>query len=191
MNFTGERVVPSDMERNVDTYQQHLVRYVWALPHVAGKKVLDAACGTGYGAKLMEDVASEVVGWDVDLDALGYARLYNKTKGGFFRHDLNKNLPEVKFDLISSFETIEHLDDPKRFLTWCRESSKRTLGSIPINCPGEYHKHVYGSGQILDLLKEVFGDVALWHQEEMNIVEIDERRLIKPCGMIIFLAVNH
>ena len=64
LEFTGERFVPST---EVDpTHYEHVHRYIFANQFVNGKKVLDLACGEGYGAKILSENAVEVTGIDID-----------------------------------------------------------------------------------------------------------------------------
>jgi protein-L-isoaspartate O-methyltransferase len=48
--------------------REHLIRYVMALDSVAGKDVLDVACGSGYGMFLMSYLAKSVSGYDYDKE---------------------------------------------------------------------------------------------------------------------------
>jgi len=182
MLFTGERVVPDAMHNNLDTYQQHLVRYVWALDKVSGKRVVDAACGTGYGSNLLATVADGVLGVDIDPETIKYG-IQNYPRVSFMRVDLDKPPPELQADVIVSFETIEHLKDPVKFLTWCKHRAPEMVGSIPINCPNEYHKHVYTGEQIRKLVNSIFVSTTFFYQFEMDI-----SRREKGEGMVLFHA---
>ena len=68
--FTGERFTP---EARGAIWYEHWHRYCVALPAVAGKRVLDAACGEGYGSWLLAGTASEVLGVDIDHAAIAHA----------------------------------------------------------------------------------------------------------------------
>ena len=69
--FTGERFVPDMSEKYI--VAEHYQRYNAVLNIVKGKKVLDAACGAGYGTALMASVAEEVTGIDISSEAISYA----------------------------------------------------------------------------------------------------------------------
>ncbi|HET7627468.1 MAG TPA: class I SAM-dependent methyltransferase [Bacillales bacterium] len=120
---SGERIIPDLMKPTNGMLLEHVARYYFATPYVKGK-VLDIACGTGYGtqmiAKLCKNKAEVVVGADKDAKALTYAK-------GRYHHPLirwaeadaeNAELPSAlgTFTTIVSFETIEHLHDDRRFL---------------------------------------------------------------------------
>ena len=68
--FTGERFTP---EARGAIWYEHWHRYCVALSAVAGKRVLDAACGEGYGSWLLAGAAAEVVGVDIDHSAIAHA----------------------------------------------------------------------------------------------------------------------
>ncbi|MCW5579095.1 MAG: class I SAM-dependent methyltransferase, partial [Dokdonella sp.] len=69
--FTGERFTPECVR---EIWYEHWHRYAFARGLVAGKRVLDAACGEGYGSALLAAVAGSVTGVDVDADAIAHAR---------------------------------------------------------------------------------------------------------------------
>ena len=161
LQFTGERVVPDKMENRPDTLKEHLERYNWAKPFTKGRKILDAACGTGYGKDIFE--AKEYRGVDISQEAVDYATQHYGD--GFSIQDLEKIELDYKPDIVVSFETIEHLKDPTKFLEWVRDNSKSFIFSIPINNPSPFHKVVYSEQQIKDLINKYFKDVVWWEQK--------------------------
>ena len=111
-----ERIVPD--ETPPGPVAIHEKRYRFALPHCTGKRVLDAACGVGYGTALLADTAAEVVGVDVSEDAIAYARSRYARPNVEFRVEdlLRPHLDDRSFDVVCSFETIEHLPDRETYL---------------------------------------------------------------------------
>jgi 2-polyprenyl-3-methyl-5-hydroxy-6-metoxy-1,4-benzoquinol methylase len=109
-----ERIVPDETEPGIVAL--HLKRYEFALDACAGKDVLDAACGVGYGTALLAREAHRVLGVDKDEAALAYARRrYGSDGAEFEAMDVTAlSLPDDSFDVVCSFETLEHLDDPER-----------------------------------------------------------------------------
>jgi 2-polyprenyl-3-methyl-5-hydroxy-6-metoxy-1,4-benzoquinol methylase len=111
-----ERIVPDETEPGIVAI--HLKRYEFARPLCSGKDVLDAACGVGYGTAYLAESARRAVGVDVDGDAIAYAReRYARANVEFVQQDLAElDFPDASFDVVCSFETIEHLGGPEAFL---------------------------------------------------------------------------
>ena len=100
-------------------WQDHTARYRFACAYVRGKSVLDIACGTGFGSRiLLEGGAARVVGMDIAEDAIRFARDKYGTPGLEFETGdvLRIPSPPNSFERIVSFETIEHVHDQKRAL---------------------------------------------------------------------------
>lgn len=109
--FTGERFTPECVR---EMWLEHWHRYAFALRWAPGRRVLDAACGEGYGAALLARAGASVTAVDVSPEALAHAReRYGQLPGLVFEAgdvaDLSR-LPDAGFDLIVSFETLEHLE---------------------------------------------------------------------------------
>jgi 2-polyprenyl-3-methyl-5-hydroxy-6-metoxy-1,4-benzoquinol methylase len=114
MIFTGEQFVPGVLKPRLA--EEHESRYAFALQRASGKKVLDIACGTGYGSAALGQVAESVVGVDVSAESIDFAKSnFQKTNLEFVRASACDPLfAPASFDLITSFETIEHLDEQQR-----------------------------------------------------------------------------
>ena len=107
--FTGERFLPSC---SGEIAYEHWHRYAFARRFAHGKRVLDAACGEGYGTALLGAVAASVIGVDIDLATIAQARAtYGEgTRVRFVATSCTGlPIPSASFDLVVSFETIEHL----------------------------------------------------------------------------------
>jgi 2-polyprenyl-3-methyl-5-hydroxy-6-metoxy-1,4-benzoquinol methylase len=115
MEFTGERYIPSLSDAPISYYHWH--RYLYASGFVADKTVLDIACGEGYGSDLLAQTAKKVTGVDIDLPTIEHAeKTYRRSNLEFIQGTAGQ-IPikgQAVFDMIVSFETIEHLDEPQQ-----------------------------------------------------------------------------
>jgi len=87
----------------------HVARYEFAANRLRGRKVLDLACGCGYGSWILKEAGNDVVGVDISDDAIEYALRHYKGPSYFCQSAAETS---GKFDAIVSFETLEHLEDP-------------------------------------------------------------------------------
>lgn len=134
LDFTGERFTP-DCPREI--WYEHFHRYVFAQALVTGKTVLDAACGEGYGSALLARTAASVVGVDLAAEAI----LHAKTRYcGFENLEFKQGdctalgQQDDSFDVIISFETLEHLRAQKTMLQEFRRVLKED-GMLIISSP--------------------------------------------------------
>lgn len=109
MQFTGERFVP-DVGGIIEL--EHLHRYLLAARIVAGKQVLDIACGEGYGSAMLAAGAARVTGVDISPEAVAHAQAKYRRGNLEFRQGscAAVPLPDASLDVVVSFETIEHHD---------------------------------------------------------------------------------
>jgi GT2 family glycosyltransferase/SAM-dependent methyltransferase len=117
--FTGERMT-SDIGGQIAF--EHFHRYCFARDLCAGKDVLDVASGEGYGTALLAGIARRAVGVEIDAAAVAHARsAYAAPNLDFLRGDAAAlPLGDATFDVVVSFETLEHLRDQFAFLTEVR-----------------------------------------------------------------------
>ena len=128
--------------------REHVARYEFAKPYCAGRTVADIASGTGFGMDILRTVAKSVDGYD--LEPLGQQ----------FVIDLEKQAWSRSYDVIVSFETIEHLSNPEFFLGNVKKSARTLILSAPLNerlgWTNPYHKQVWTDGGIKRLLRKFF-----------------------------------
>ncbi len=113
MALTGERTLPDVPAENY-WFRRHLVVYRWIAGQLTGGRVLDMACGEGYGsAALLAGGAEEVVGVDANPEAHEHARLRYVAPGLRFERGLIDGWQDGgSFDVIAFLQTIEHVRDP-------------------------------------------------------------------------------
>jgi len=116
VTFTGERLPGADEDFAVDL-ERHLAPYRWVRARAAGRTVLDAGCGEGYGTALVAEVAARVLGVDRQEAIAIAAASHRGARLEYRALDLGR-LDEIceRFDVVASFQVIEHLPDPAAFL---------------------------------------------------------------------------
>jgi ubiquinone/menaquinone biosynthesis C-methylase UbiE len=113
MGEEKERFVPGDAG---EIWYEHWHRYHFALAVAEGRRVVDAACGEGYGTSLLATRAKHAIGIDISNDVVAAARRrYGDRANIEFRAARCEatGLPDASIDLFVSFETIEHVPDPE------------------------------------------------------------------------------
>ena len=162
-----ERWVPGFC--NPHTHKEHVCRYNWIKDFVKDKKVIDIACGSGYGSRLMatDGGAASVLAYDIDERSVKYASIKNRHDKIIFEvQNAEKFETTDKADVIVSFETIEHLQNPQLFLQ-CVHKALTTQGDFFVSTPISYialnekpdnihHVKEWGFLKFHDVLKEQF-----------------------------------
>lgn len=111
---TGERCVPDAMRVDDRVLAEHVARYAWAgkLLHGGPRTVLDAPCGAGYGSHLLAQGGHDVVGLDVDPNAVAYAgQRYRHQRVRYRVGDLVEDDLGGPYGAVVCFEGIEHVKD--------------------------------------------------------------------------------
>ena len=175
LEFTGERFIPGAPG---EIWYEHWHRYHFAAPIVAGREVLDIACGAGYGSALLAQRATRVTGADISQATIDHARhRYASVPGLEFRQADCAALPfpDACFDAVVSFETIEHIAAQEAFLDEMRRVL-RPGGLVVLSCPNkveyadkrgvanEFHVRELHRGELAALIAPRFPHSAWYGQ---------------------------
>ena len=172
--FTGERFIPG---ARGEIWIEHWHRYHFAAAFVAGKRVLDVACGEGYGAALLSRAAAHVTGIDLSSDAIAHARATYASPQVEFAEGSCARLPvaDASVDVAVSFETLEHIGEQEAFI----DELARVLkpgGVVVLSCPNrreysdarafsnEFHVKELYRDELAALVKRRFAAAAWYGQ---------------------------
>ncbi len=156
LEWTGERFLPWIKESAIA--YEHLHRYAYAATLARGKRVLDLACGEGYGSKMLAGTAASVLGVDIDAGVVAHAET---RYGGPNLRFVTGSVTAVpvseshSFDLIVCFEAIEHLEDHEKLL----QEVKRLLepgGTFIVSTPNKAIYHDEASEENPFHVKELY-----------------------------------
>lgn len=175
--WTGERLVTTVLN---EIAVEHLSRYAFSQAFVTGKKVLDLACGEGYGSFLLAKHAAEVMGVDIDKKIIEHAQ--NKYRKNNLSYECssatNLSYTDSAFDTVVSFETIEHVSDQQSVLAEIKRVLKKD-GFLIISTPNKemsmqaneqtnkFHLKELMMEEFVALLKMKFSNVVLLQQQNL------------------------
>jgi len=174
LEFTGERIVPGKAANFF--FQEHVCRYKLMKKYIRGKVVLDAGCGEGYGTYYLAHYARKVVGIDISEEAIERAK--EKYVGNNLQYVTTDcchlEFPDEFFDVICSFEVMEHIPYVEGYLA----EIKRTLKSdglfvvstpnkdnYPLTELNEFHYKEYSLYELRKILDEHFPKVEYLGQK--------------------------
>ncbi len=189
LQLTGERTLPDLPEENY-WFRRHLVVYQWIARRVAGLRVLDMACGEGYGSDALARSAASVIGVDANPEAHEHARLRYRRENLRFERDLVESFPE-QAEAVVFLQTIEHVRDPDGVLAHFRSLVEGTgtgtqpeglgpeglgRGTVFVSTPNvltlapkgaersenPWHVHEYRAAEFEGLCKRTFGSVEMY-----------------------------
>lgn len=171
------------LEKQFVTGNQFPFRYELACSYISeSDTVLDIACSTGWGAKILAEKAHYVIGADLDEKAVAKARLTACKNITFQVEDcLAMSFADETFDVVVSCETIEHVDaemflqEVKRVLKpsglLLMTTPQNRLGHIPVTSE---HLHEFSAGELRALCKEHFRVVKMIGIKQGRIVREDD-----------------
>ncbi len=174
LELTGERTLPDVPAENY-WYRRHLAVYEWIAARARDRRVIDMACGEGYGSEVLARTAASVVGVDANPEAHAHARLrYLRDNLRFERGLVETYGDPHSCDAVVFLQTIEHVLDPPRVLEHFRSllaeggaayiSTPNVLTLAP---PGAersdnpWHLREYRHEEFRSLCRSAFGSVEL------------------------------
>lgn len=181
--FTGERVIPGEVD--ADLWNEHFARYAFAARLARNRRVLDVACGAGYGSFELAQVARQVIGIDVSEEAVQHAAAAYRHPGLRFEVASAESLPyaDGSFDLIVAFEVIEHLKNYRALLSEARRllaPNGQLVVSTPnrvyyeetrrISGPNPFHEHEFEFEEFKRELEQHFPHVAMFEQNHAEAI---------------------
>jgi SAM-dependent methyltransferase len=184
--LTGERTLPDVPEENY-WYRRHLVVYEWIAARVGGLRVVDMACGEGYGSDVLAGAAASVVGVDANPEAHEHARLRYRRPNLRFERDLVEGFSEP-CDAVVFLQTIEHVEDAGAILEHFKSmlapgglAYVSTPNLLTLAPPGAeksdnpWHLREYRAEEFRRLCEEHFGRVetlGLFHAGKLRAHEL-------------------
>ncbi len=186
LTLTGERTLPDVPEENY-WFQRHLVVYEWIARRVDGRRVVDLACGEGYGSALLARTAARVVGVDANPEAFAHARLKYAAPNLTFERNMIE-LWEGDVDCVVFLQTIEHVQDADAMLERVKALIGRdgvafvtTPNVLTLAPPGRersdnpWHVREYRPAEFRALCAAHFGSVellGLFHARRLRVHEL-------------------
>ena len=180
--FTGERYIPNNDSYSYsysENSMQHIQRYLVAKELCRNKKVLDIACGEGYGSDILSQTASSVYGVDISEEAVLHAQnKYQKDNLSFRTGSVAEiSFDDESFDVVISFETIEHVSEELqiKFLDEIKRVLKKD-GLLMMSSPDKMYysdmtdfKNIYHVKELYEeefyaLLKKYFNNINMYYQ---------------------------
>jgi SAM-dependent methyltransferase len=183
--LTGERTLPDVPAENY-WFRRHLAVYEWIAPRVQGRRVIDMACGEGYGSAVLARHAAAVVGVDANPEAHEHARLRYRAPNVRFERALIDSFTE-RADVIVFLQTIEHVREPRATLRHLRSlvdgrgvlyvSTPNVLTLAPKGAPrsdNPWHVHEYGADEFEQLCSDCCSSVrvlGVFHARKLRLHE--------------------
>jgi SAM-dependent methyltransferase len=191
LQLTGERTLPDVPEENY-WFRRHLVVYEWIARRVHGRRVVDLACGEGYGSAVLGRTAASVVGVDANPEAHEHARLKYTAGGVSFARDMIETWTG-DVDCVVFLQTIEHVQHPDAVMARLRDlvgpggivfvSTPNVLTLAPQGEPrsgNPWHLREYRPDEFRSLCERHYGGVellGLFHARRLRLHQIAVERL--------------
>jgi SAM-dependent methyltransferase len=182
LELTGERTLPDVPEENY-WYRRHVAVYEWIAARCESLRVVDLACGEGYGSDLLARSAAEVIGVDANPEAHEHARLRYTRANLSFRRGLVEDFDD-EVDAVVFLQTIEHIQEPGTLLdrlakiapaAYISTPNRLTLAGPDAEKSGNpWHIKEYDIVEYRELLEPHFDSVevlGLFHARKLKLHE--------------------
>lgn len=194
---TGERVIEEHYLKNPASYLIYLFHratYNFARTYSAGAHVLDYGCGSGYGAHFLAPYCASITGVDIATDAIEYAKQHYRAPNLSYAHVVPTNggalpFPDASFDTVLSFQVIEHIANPKPYLSdilrvlkpggvFICATPDRTTRLLPSQKPWNmWHCCEYDMNGLKAMLTSYFQDISLYRMGgKMELIAPETKR---------------
>jgi SAM-dependent methyltransferase len=189
LELTGERTLPDVPEENY-WYRRHLVVYEWIAARLGGKRVVDMACGEGYGSDLIASEGAEsVTGVDANPEAHEHARKRYRRPNLRFARDLVESFTEP-CDAVVFLQTIEHVQDPGAILEHFK-SMIEAEGTVFVSTPNLLTLAPPGAEKsdnpwhVKEYREEEFRELCEAHFEEVEVLGLFHARKLRAHELAI------
>jgi SAM-dependent methyltransferase len=183
LELTGERTLPDVPAENY-WFRRHLAVYEWIAARAHNRRLVDLACGEGYGSAVLARTAASVVGVDANPEALEHARLkYTSDRVRFERNMIELWSGDV--DSVVFLQTIEHVKQPEQVLSHFKAMAPTVYVSTPNvltlapegadKSDNPWHLREYRAREFRALCERVFDRVelhGLFHARKLRMHEL-------------------
>jgi 2-polyprenyl-3-methyl-5-hydroxy-6-metoxy-1,4-benzoquinol methylase len=177
------------MRKFIQTFSDHLARYVFASERCIKKSVIDVGVNSGFGSLIMSYSAEDIIGVDRDERLLAQANSFYKYFCDFktVTCDLEKDFPEGKWDVATCFEVIEHVENPEFLIKNIFEHLNDNgilIFSVPHMVPNRLHKTLFDEQKIKEMISK-YGVIEEFYLQDKK--TISGNRMYK--GLKVYVGV--
>ncbi len=194
---TSERLIPELYTSSIEEYNLFLKhKFVYELVAKYIKKtdkVLEIGCGTGYGTEILSKTGASIYAIDIDEETIKECQKHSvQTNIKFFAYDGKKiNLPEKSFDIIISFQVIEHI---RKDISYLRNIKKllKPNGFFFISTPNRnyrltknqkpwnpFHIREYDSKSLSNVVTQIFPNTTIFSISSIKALSDIEKERVR------------
>jgi ubiquinone/menaquinone biosynthesis C-methylase UbiE len=174
-----------------ELWGEHRSRYRFAVQFVAGQRVLDVACGSGFGLEMLASVGARAFGVDYAGETLVEVR-QRLPDSSLVRADATRlPLRSASIDQVVSFETIEHVPDARALVHEVRRvlrpgghlvlsTPNRAFGPLERHTANRFHLREFTADELRELLRERFSHVRLFGQRPSRAYRYVPYLMVEP-----------